>query len=153
MIIEESKPLFSKIDIEELQTQLKELRIKKQTDLTEEITVSDKQRGIIPFGDFQKLDIRIGTVITAENIPKTDKLLKLKVDLGSEIGQRQLVAGLATHRSVEELIGQRLTVIVNLEPVTIRGVLSEGMLLAAVEGEKLGLLIPDLDVPNGTRIS
>ena len=153
VIIEESKPLFSKIDIEELQTQLKELRIKKQTDLTEEITVSDKQRGIIPFGDFQKLDIRIGTVITAENIPKTDKLLKLKVDFGSEIGQRQLVAGLAAHRSVEELIGQRLTVIVNLEPVTIRGVLSEGMLLAAVEGEKLGLLIPDLDVPNGTRIS
>ncbi|UCG01594.1 MAG: methionine--tRNA ligase [Candidatus Heimdallarchaeota archaeon] len=152
-IVKESTPLFSKIDIEELQTQLKELRTKGQIDSTEETTLSEEKPSSIPFEDFQKLDIRIGTILTAEKIPKTEKLLKLKVDLGSEIGQRQLVAGLATHRNVDDLIGQRLTVVVNLEPATIRGVRSEGMLLAAVEGDKLGLIIPDKDVSNGTQIS
>ncbi len=153
VLIKESKPLFSKIDIEELQIQLKELRTKEQIDSTEEKTVAYKKQSTIPFEDFQKLDIRIGTIIAAEKIPKTEKLLKLQVDLGSEIGQRQLVAGIAIHRNVKELIGQRLTVIVNLEPVIIRGVHSEGMLLAAVEGEKLSLLIPDQDVSNGTQVS
>ncbi|MFX0211449.1 MAG: methionine--tRNA ligase [Candidatus Hodarchaeota archaeon] len=152
-LVKESEPLFSKIDVEELQIQLKELRTRSQSDLTEEITVSDKKQSTIPFEDFQKLDIRIGTIISAENIPKTKNLLKLKVNLGSELGQRQLVAGLAAFRETEKLIGQRLTVIVNLEPATIRGVRSEGMLLAAVDGEELSLLIPDQDVSDGTRVT
>jgi methionyl-tRNA synthetase len=151
--VQESTPLFSKIDIEELQAQLKELRTKDQNDSTEEKTLSEKKSSLIPFEDFQKLDIRIGTILTAEKIPKTKKLLKLKVDLGPEIGQRQLVAGLAAHRNEDALVGQRLTVIVNLEPATIRGVRSEGMLLAAVDGNKLGLIVPDKDVSNGTQIS
>ncbi len=152
-LIKESEPLFSKVDIEELQIQLKELRIRSKSDSIEEIPVPDKKQSTIPFEDFQKLDIRIGTIISAEKIPKTKNLLKLKVNLGSEIGQRQLVAGLATFREVEELIGQRLTVIVNLEPATIRGVRSEGMLLAAVDGEDLSLLIPDQEVSDGTRVT
>ena len=152
-LIQESQPLFSKIDIDDLQLKLKKLRTTTQIESTEESTVSEKKPSIIPFEDFQKLDIRVGTILTAENIPKTDKLLKLTIDVGSEIGQLQLVAGLAAHRQPKDLVGQRLTVIVNLEPVTIRGVHSEGMLLAAVEKEKLGLLVPDQDVPNGTRIS
>ena len=151
--IEKSKPLFSKIDIEELQERLTKLRIGKSTQFTEEKTVSDKKETLIPFKEFQKLDIRIGTILTAEKIKKTKNLLKLKVDLGPEIGHRQLVAGLASYRNVEDLPGQRLTVIVNLEPATIHGVRSEGMLLAAVEGEQLGLIVPDQNVPNGTRIS
>ena len=107
----------------------------------------------IPFKDWQKLDIRIGTIISAEKIPKAKNLLKLRVDLGQNIGTRQLVAGLASFREPEDLINQRITVIVNLEPAKIRGVLSEGMLLAAVEGEELGLLIPDKEVSNGTKVS
>ncbi|MFX1285299.1 MAG: methionine--tRNA ligase [Promethearchaeota archaeon] len=152
-LIKESDPLFSKIDIEELQIKLKELRIKTQIDSSEELPVSDKKQTTVPFADFQKLDIRIGTIISAEKIPKTKNLLKLKVELGSEIGQHQLVAGLATFREVEALIGQRITVIVNLEPAIIRGVRSEGMLLAAVDGEELSLLIPDQDVSDGTRVT
>lgn len=151
--INESKPLFSKVDIEELQTQLVELRVIQQTDSKEEKPISDEKQKFVPFKDFQKLDIRIGTIIAAETVPKTDKLLKLKVDIGPEIGERQLVAGLATYRKVEELIGQQLVVVVNLEPTTICGVRSEGMLLSAVHKEKLGLLVSDKDVPNGTRIS
>ncbi|UCE14935.1 MAG: methionine--tRNA ligase [Candidatus Heimdallarchaeota archaeon] len=151
--IKESKPLFSKIDIEQLQTKLAELRVTHKSDSKEEKQLSGGTQKIITLKEFQKLDIRIGTIIAAETIPKAKKLLKLKVDLGSEIGERQLVAGLATFREVEELIGQQLVVIVNLEPTTIRGVRSEGMLLAAVHEEKLGLLVSDKDVPNGTRIS
>lgn len=151
--VKESTPLFSKIDAEELQLQLQNLIKSKTTETTEEKQVSDQEKNIIPFKDFQKLDIRIGTIISAEKIPKADKLLKLEVDLGSEIGKRQLVAGIAAHRIVDDLIGQQITVIVNLEPASIRGVRSEGMLLAAVNGKKLGLITPDIDIPNGSRVS
>ena len=111
------------------------------------------EREIIPFKDFQRLDIRIGTIIKAENVPKAKNLLKLRVDLGEDLGERQLVAGLASFRNAKDLINQRITVIVNLEPATIRGVKSEGMLLAAVDGKELGLIVPDTDVPNGTKVS
>ncbi|MFX0084131.1 MAG: methionine--tRNA ligase [Candidatus Hodarchaeota archaeon] len=153
LVVKESTPLFSKIDIEELQTKLQNLIKAKSSNLLEEKTVPDQESNFVPFKDFQKLDIRIGTIISAEKIPKADKLLKLRVNLGPEIGERQLVAGIATYRDVDDLIGQKLTVIVNLEPATIRGIRSEGMLLAAAEGDKLGLIISDRDVPNGTRVS
>ncbi|MHA1994444.1 MAG: methionine--tRNA ligase [Candidatus Hodarchaeales archaeon] len=147
----ESKPLFTKIEIEELQKQLDEIH-KKQSKKTKNVNkMSDRE--IIPFKDFEKLDIRIGTIIKAEKVPKAKNLLKLRVDLGDEIGERQLVAGLASFRKAEELIDQKITVIVNLEPVTIRGVRSEGMLLAAVEGKDLGLIVPDKNVANGTKVS
>ena len=147
----EAKPLFTKVEAKVLEEKLKKIHAKskkkrkkgKKMDKTENI----------PFKDFQKLDIRIGTITTAENVPKAKNLLKLQVDLGEEIGMRQLVAGLASFRSPDKLVGQRVTVIVNLEPATIRGVRSEGMLLAAVEGKELGLLIPDKEVPNGTKVS
>ena len=108
---------------------------------------------IIPFKDFQRLDIRIGTIIASERVAKTKNLLKLRVDLGEDLGERQLVAGLASFREPEVLVGLKVTVIVNLEPATIRGIRSEGMILAAVEGEELGLLVPDQDVPNGSKVS
>jgi methionyl-tRNA synthetase len=147
----ETKPFFSKVDPEDLQKQLDKIHAKylKKTSKGKKMTESNQ----IPFKDFQKLDIRIGTIVKAEKVPKAKNLLKLRVDLGEEIGERQLVAGLASFRKVEELPGQRITVIVNLEPATIRGVRSEGMLLAAVEGKDLGLLIPDINVPNGTKVS
>ncbi|MHA2306308.1 MAG: methionine--tRNA ligase [Candidatus Hodarchaeales archaeon] len=152
-VVKESTPLFSKIDGEELRVQLHNLNKIKILEKTEEKVVSGQEQSIIPFKDFQKLDIRIGTITSAEKVPKADKLLKLKVDLGSEIGERQLVAGIATHRNIDDLIGKKITVIVNLEPATIRGIRSEGMLLAAVKGKKLGLITPDTDIPNGSRVS
>jgi methionyl-tRNA synthetase len=152
-VAKESTPLFSKIDGEELRVQLHNLNKTKILEKTEEKVVSGQEQSIIPFKDFQKLDIRIGTITSAEKVPKADKLLKLKVDLGSKIGERQLVAGIATHRNIDDLIGKKITVIVNLEPATIRGIRSEGMLLAAVKGKKLGLITPDTDIPNGSRVS
>ena len=104
----------------------------------------------INFEEFQKIDLRIGKIIEAEKIEGTDKLLKLKVDLGEE--KRQLVAGIAKFYQPEDLIGKEIVVVANLEPKNLRGVESQGMLLAAdVEGKPV-LLKPDQEVPPGTKI-
>jgi methionyl-tRNA synthetase len=150
--IKDSKPLFSKIDSGDLKTKLEQIRNSKQFPI-KEVKAIKKKQSTISLEEFEKLDIRIGTIVKVEKVPKADKLLKLKVNLGSEIGERQLIAGIAQHRKTDELVGQRITVIVNLEPATIRGEQSEGMLLAATEGEKLGLLIPDQEVTDGSKVS
>ncbi len=112
----------------------------------------------ISINDFAKLDLRVGVVKEAESIPGT-RLIKLIVDLG-ELGTRQLVAGLGEWYKPEEFIGKRIIVVANLEPKRIRGVLSQGMLLAAgckddVKSGKVkrpALLTVDEDVPPGTKI-
>jgi methionyl-tRNA synthetase len=151
--IRKSKPFFSKVDSKALKNKLQKLRFTGKKTLKEKKALSDKEKSIVPFKDFQKLDIRIGTIVSAEKIPKAKKLLKIKVDLGSKIGKRQLVAGLAGYREIEDLIGKKIVVIVNLEPTTIHGEYSEGMLLAAIEEEKLGLLTTDISVANGSKVS
>ena len=150
-IIQESEPLFQKIDPLELEEKLTKTKEKSKKVKKKELKMVDSET--IPFKEFQRLDIRIGTIIASERVPKTDNLLKLRVDLGEDLGERQLVAGLASFRESKVFIGQKVTVVVNLEPATIRGIRSEGMILAAVEGEELGLLIPDQDVPNGSKVS
>ena len=104
----------------------------------------------INFEEFQKIDLRIGKIIEAERIEGTDKLLKLKVDLGGE--KRQLVAGIAKFYQPEDLIGKEIVVVANLEPKIFRGIESQGMLLAGdVEGKPV-LLKPDEEVPPGTKV-
>ena len=106
----------------------------------------------ISYDDFAKLDIRIGTVVAAELVPETDKLIKCTIDFG-EFGMRTIVSGIALFRKPEELVGKQLPYIVNLVPRILRGVESQGMLLAASPGgEGLALLIPDNPVPNGTKL-
>lgn len=106
----------------------------------------------ISYEDFAKLNIRIGTVLAAELIPETDKLLKCTVDFG-EFGMRTIVSGIALFRTPEEIVGKQLPYIVNLAPRMLRGVESQGMLLAASPGgEGLALLMPDVAVPNGTLL-
>lgn len=106
----------------------------------------------ISYDDFAKLEIRVGTVRAAELIPDTDKLLKCTVDFG-DFGERTIVSGIALFRKPEEIIGKQLPYIVNLAPRTLRGVESQGMLLAASPGgDGLALLIPDAEVPNGTKL-
>lgn len=106
----------------------------------------------IHYDDFAKVEIRVGTVVAAELVPDTDKLIKCTIDFG-EFGTRTIVSGIALFRAPEELIGKQLPYIVNLEPRVLRGVESQGMLLAASPGEDgLALLIPDSPVPNGTKL-
>jgi len=105
---------------------------------------------MITYEDFQKLDIKIATILEAELIPETTKLLKLKLDLGEEI--RILVAGIAETYKPEDLIGKQIPILTNLEPKTIKGIESNGMILAIDVNNKAILLNPDTTVPNGSKI-
>ena len=89
-------------------------------------------------------------VENVEKVPKADKLYKISINLGTE--KRILVAGLAEHYKVEDLKGKKIIVLTNLEPRKLRGILSHGMLLAAVEGDNVSILVPDKDLPLGARI-
>ena len=105
---------------------------------------------MITFDDFNKLDIRIATILEAESVPETDKLLKLKIDLGDE--QRELVAGIAEDYKPEDIKGKQIPILINLEPKTIKGIESKGMILAVdIEGKAI-LLHPDKKVDNGSKI-
>jgi len=106
---------------------------------------------MITFDDFQKIDLRVGKIVAAEKVEGSDKLLKFSVDLGSEIGQRQLVAGIGQFYQPEELAGKQIVVIVNLEPKIIKGLESQGMLLAADDGRP-ALLAPDKPMVNGAKV-
>ncbi len=107
----------------------------------------------ITFDDFKKLDLRIGEIKAAEEIPGADKLFKLSVDLGGEM--RELVAGIKLFYDKESLIGKKIVVLANLEPRAIRGITSHGMLLAASNEDKSSVVIlsPEKDIPNGAKVS
>ncbi|PIR06472.1 methionine--tRNA ligase subunit beta [Candidatus Jorgensenbacteria bacterium CG_4_10_14_0_8_um_filter_39_13] len=104
---------------------------------------------MINFEDFKKLDLKVARIIEAERIENSEKLLKLKIDLGDE--KRQIVAGLGKTYSPETLRGKEIVVIINLEPRRLLGIESQGMLLAADNNEPI-LLIPEKEVPPGTKI-
>jgi len=104
----------------------------------------------ITIDDFKKIDLRVAKILAAERVPGTDKLLKLKVTLGVE--ERQLVAGIAQDYPPEELVGKQLIVVANLEPVTIRGVQSQGMLLAAMSQGRVILATMDAETEPGSKI-
>ncbi|MEM0226937.1 MAG: methionine--tRNA ligase subunit beta [Thermofilaceae archaeon] len=105
----------------------------------------------VSFEEFQKLDLRVGKVVSAERVQRARKLLLLKVDIGGEL--RTLVAGLAEYYAPEQLVGKEIVVVANLEPKVIMGLKSEGMLLAAVVNGKPVLIVPESEVPPGTKIS
>lgn len=121
---------------------------------SKEVSESQKaEQEFIAFEDFKKLDLRVGKIIEASKIEKSDKLLKLRVDLG-EAKPRQIVAGIAPYFKPEELINKKVVVVSNLKPRKIFGHLSEGMVLAANDGNNFALLTPSLtEVKEGTRIS
>ena len=106
----------------------------------------------ISYDDFAKLDIRIGTVLAAEHIPDTDKLLKCTIDFGDEIGTRTIVSGIAEWKQPEDLVGKQLPYIVNLASRMLRGVESQGMLLAVSDESGVALFSPERVVPNGTKV-
>jgi len=105
---------------------------------------------LVSIDDFARLDLRTATVLEAESVPDADRLLKLQIRLGAD--QRQIVAGIAGHYKPEELVGMTIIVVANLEPATIRGVKSDGMLLAAKKKKKLRLLTVDGDITSGASV-
>ncbi|HIE45753.1 MAG TPA: methionine--tRNA ligase subunit beta, partial [Flavobacteriaceae bacterium] len=144
--------LFSKIDDADIQKQLDKLEATKIANEQENKTL-EPQKDIIDFEDFTKLDMRVGTILEAEKIAKTKKLLKLKVDVGIDI--RTIVSGIAESFKPEDIIGQRVTVLTNLAPRKIRGVESNGMILMAeTQNGKLSFIEPEKeDIINGIEVS
>lgn len=179
--IEKGSLLFSKIEDEQIEKQLDKLEQTKMenkipltpeggmpADAKSEETSTEvhaehsrsaevkkvaEQKETIQYEDFTKLDMRVGTIMEAEKMPKADKLLILKVDTGIDV--RTIVSGLAEHYAPEDIVGKKVTVLVNLAPRKLRGTMSEGMILmATTEDGKVIFLNPDMeDVENGAGIS
>ncbi|WP_304157241.1 methionine--tRNA ligase [Mesonia mobilis] len=144
--------LFAKVEDEEIQKQLDKLEATKKANATETAEVIP-QKELIEFDDFTKLDLRVGTIVEAEKMPKAKKLLVLKVDTG--IDKRTIVSGIAEHFKPEDIIGKKVSVVANLKPIKLRGTLSEGMILMTENADgKLVFVNPDENgVTSGTVIS
>ena len=145
--------LFSKIEDKTIQIQLDRLEASKKANASENRVVH-AQKDRITFEDFTKLDIRVGTILEAEKMPKTKKLLVLKVDTGIDI--RTIVSGIAESFTAEEVVGKKVTVLVNLAPRALRGVESQGMILMTETPEgNMVFVNPDghHDLKNGLKIS
>ena len=109
------------------------------------------EENLITFDEFSKIDLRVAEVVKAERIPKTDKLMKIQIKIGNEI--RQIVAGIAEHYEIDQIIGKRIIIIANLESTKIRNEISNGMLLAAKDNGQLTLLTTIDDIESGAKIS
>lgn len=152
--IGQAEILFAQIEDAEIQKQLDKLEATKTANASiNSAQVMEPQKETITFEDFAKVDLRIGTIIEAEKMPKANKLLVLKVDTGIDV--RTIVSGIAEHFTPEEVIGKRVTVLVNLAPRALRGLESEGMLLLTNTAEgKLVFVNPEAEgVSNGAMIS
>ena len=144
--IEKGELLFSKIEDADIQNQLDKLEATKKANETANKIV-EPQKDTATFEDFTKMDLRVGTIVEAEKMPKAKKLLVLKVDTGINI--RTIVSGIAEHFKPEDLIGKKVTVLVNLAPRKLRGVESEGMILMTETPDgKIVFLNPDEDNVN-----
>lgn len=105
----------------------------------------------ISYNDFKKLDIRVGKIISADKVPKTEKLYRIVVDIGKK--QVKIISSLADYYTIDELLGRKIIVLVNLEPAKFCGELSEGMLLCAEKDNKCILLSPEKDIEEGAQVT
>lgn len=151
-VIGEPALLFEKIEDDVIQTQLDKLAATKSANReAEKMQIIESQKDTVAFEDFQKMDIRVSTILAAEKVAKTKKLLKLTVDTG--IDRREIVSGIAEHFTHEELVGRQVLVLVNLAPRELKGILSSGMILMAEDASgKLRLLGPDEQTMNGAVV-
>ncbi len=142
--------LFEKIEDKVIEAQIQKLfDTKEANDLIE--TKASPAKENINFDDFGKIDIRVGTIIEAEKVAKTKKLLKLKIDTG--IDQRTVVSGIAEYYQPEVLIGRQVSILVNLEPKKLRGIESQGMILCAENADgSLSIVAPDQKADNGSEV-
>ena len=144
--------LFEKIEDEVIEAQLRKLAETKAANAAAEVSQhAEPQKAEVSFEEFDKMDVRVATVVAAEKVAKTKKLLRLTVDTG--IDTREIVSGIAEHYTPEELVGRRVLVLVNLAPRTLRGIESRGMILMAQDASgKLSLVAPEAPVPAGSKI-
>lgn len=143
--------LFEKIEDNVIQHQIDKLQKTKEQNLSK-TKVVEPQKANITYEDFSKLDIRIGTILEAERVPKTDKLMKLLIDTG--IDKRTVVSGIAAYYSPEQIIGKQVTLLANLEPRKLKGIDSQGMILMAEDADgSLKFVLPGVKVNPGSKVS
>ena len=146
----QAAPLFARLDEKKMLAEIEASQAKPAEKPAEKAKEADKLPEI-SIEDFAKLDLRVGTVIESEPVEGADKLLVSKIKIGDEV--RQIVSGIAKAYKPEEFVGKKVIVITNLKPVKLRGVLSEGMILAAADKKHLSVLTLDQDMPDGTHVS
>jgi methionyl-tRNA synthetase len=154
----EIRPLFPRIEMEKdaaapagSKPEVAPKGKREEGKMTPDEGVSPQPSELLDISEFRKLDLRVAHVKSATAVPGASKLLKLFIDIGGE--ERQIVAGIAEHYAPEELTGKNIVVITNLKPAKIRGVDSNGMLLAASDGGKVIVLVPDKPAAPGSKIS
>jgi len=152
--VQKGKPIFPRLDVKEemdyILSQMRGTTPKQEEQRTKVATIEKPDVEEITIDDFAKVELRVAEVLQAEKVKKADRLLKLKLDLGFET--RQVVSGIAKYYAPEELVGQKVIVVANLKPVTLRGERSEGMILAGEENGVLKVATIDPQIPNGTKI-
>ena len=152
--LREPQLLFRKIEDEEINTQVEKLRsgLIKPVDSKSTTTKTETNKAMIEFDDFAKLDLKVGTIRSAEKVEKADKLLKLEVDLGTE--KRTIVSGIALHFEAAAIIGKQVVVVANLAPRKMRGIESEGMILMAEDKTgKLHFISPETVIDAGSGVN
>lgn len=150
-VINKAELLFEKIEDDVIEAQVQKLLDTKAANDLENVEVAPA-KATIEFDDFTKMDIRVGTILEAEKVAKTKKLMKLLVDTG--IDQRTVVSGIAEHFTAEEVVGKQVSILVNLAPRKLRGIESQGMILMAENADgKLEFINPDEAVVNGSAVS
>jgi methionyl-tRNA synthetase len=142
--------LFQRIEDEQIQAQLEKLKASASENQAQK-KQHMPQKPSIAFDDFMKIDIRTATILEAARVPKTDKLLELKLDTG--VDQRTVVSGIAEFYNPEDLPGRQVSVLLNLEPRKIRGIMSQGMILMAEDADgKLTFVKPEDEIGNGSTV-
>jgi methionyl-tRNA synthetase len=142
--------LFQNIDDEKIKAQLEKLEQTKLDNAKAE-AVAKPQKPVIEYDDFVKNDIRIGTILEAQKVPKTQKLMQLKIDTGIDV--RTVVSGIAEHFKPEDVVGKQVAILVNLAPRKIKGIESQGMILMAEDFDgKLVFVLPSAPVSNGSTV-
>lgn len=150
--VEKGEPVFPRIDLETIEEKEPASSATDKQQVGGKSMEQEKNTGKpqVAIEDFAKLDLRVAEIKAAEAVPGADRLLKLQIAIGTE--ERQIVAGIAQHYAPEALIGKHIVVVANLKPAKVRGVLSEGMLLAASTADSLGLVTVENDLPSGARV-
>ena len=152
-VVEKGEPIFPRLDTEEEVKAIVEMMggaVQAEADQESDEAVDVPEVDEITIDDFSKVDLRVAEVLEAEKVKKADKLLKVQLDLGYE--KRQVIAGIAKHYSPEEIVGKKVICVSNLKPVKLRGELSQGMILAGSNGDKLTLATVSDHLPNGSQV-
>jgi len=155
IMVQKGEPLFPRIDISKYLTEEESKSVdQNQRDTIEarptQLPEFEPIKEEISIDEFAKIDLRVGKILSAEKVEKTDKLMKLEVEVSGEV--RTIVSGIAKHYSAEDLINQYVVVVANLKPTKLRGITSQGMILAASQGDVLEVLTINKELPGGSRV-